>query len=203
MSLRKRAAKSLIARRAFLSLTFIQATLHACIPACDSTFSKFNRITVYFYKSQLSRCTFPRMKNARPCDFCLRFVRAIARFQRKFSVNHAKSAYFQRKSRKVSVNSAQIQECQHIRIKFYAFILQNHTSLCISALYTSHQTFLCYSYYKEAEYYINHSIHRHKAKPYGQSVQILHLHNPIRLINLFRSTHTYFGLYILPHFSPI
>lgn len=33
-----------------------------------------------------------------------RFVRAIARFQRKFSVNHAKSAYFQRKSRKVSVN---------------------------------------------------------------------------------------------------
>ena len=27
-----------------------------------------------------------------------RFVRAIARFQRKFSVNHAKSAYFQRKS---------------------------------------------------------------------------------------------------------
>ena len=33
-----------------------------------------------------------------------RFVRAITRFQRKFSVNHAKSAYFQRKSRKVSVN---------------------------------------------------------------------------------------------------
>ena len=33
-----------------------------------------------------------------------RFVRAIARFQRKFSVNHAKSAYFQRKSRKISVN---------------------------------------------------------------------------------------------------
>ena len=26
-----------------------------------------------------------------------RFVRAIERFQRKFSVNHAKSAYFQRK----------------------------------------------------------------------------------------------------------
>ena len=55
------------------------------------------------------------MKNARPCDFCsrfirgpgffLRFVRAIARFQRKFSVNHTKSAYFQRKSRKVSVNN--------------------------------------------------------------------------------------------------
>ena len=103
LSLRKRAAKPLIARRAFLSLTFIQATLHACIPACDSTFPKFNRITVYFYKSQLSRCTFPRMKNARPCDFCSRFVRAIARFQRKFSVNHAKSAYFQRKSRNVSV----------------------------------------------------------------------------------------------------
>ena len=29
-----------------------------------------------------------------------RFVRAIARFQRKFSVNHAKSAYFQRKFKK-------------------------------------------------------------------------------------------------------
>ena len=131
------------------------------------------------------------------------FIRALFARLRVFSVNHAKSAYFQRKSRNVSVFSAQIQECQHIRIKFYAFILQNHTSLCISALYTSHQTFLCYSYYKEAEYYINHSIHRHKAKPYGQSVQILHLHNPIRLINLFRSIRTYFGLYILPHFSPI
>ena len=33
-----------------------------------------------------------------------RFVRAITRFQRKFSVNHAKSAYFQRKFKK----SAQI-----------------------------------------------------------------------------------------------
>jgi hypothetical protein len=32
-----------------------------------------------------------------------RFVRAITRFQRKFSANHTKSAYFQRKSRKVSV----------------------------------------------------------------------------------------------------
>ena len=93
----KTRGKMLIARRAFLSLTFIQATLHACIPAFDSTFPKFNRITVYFYKFQLSRRTFPRMKNARPCDFCSRFVRAIARFQRKFSVNHTKSAYFQRK----------------------------------------------------------------------------------------------------------
>ena len=104
MSHRKRAAKMLIARRAFLSLTFIQATLHACIPACDSTFPKFNRITVYFCKSSLSRRTFPRMKNARPCDFGSQFVRAITRFQRKFSANHAKSAYFQRKSRKISVN---------------------------------------------------------------------------------------------------
>jgi len=75
LSLRKRAAKMLIARRAFLSLTFIQATLHARIPACDSTFPKFNRITVYFYKFQLSRRTFPRMKNARPCDLCSRFIR--------------------------------------------------------------------------------------------------------------------------------
>ena len=55
------------------------------------------------------------MKNARRAIFIRglfavsqiysRFVRAIARFQRKFSVNHAKSAYFQRKSRKVSVNN--------------------------------------------------------------------------------------------------
>ena len=55
------------------------------------------------------------MKNARRAIFVRglfavsriysRFVRAIARFQRKFSVNHAKSAYFQRKSRKVSVNN--------------------------------------------------------------------------------------------------
>ena len=117
MSLRKRAAKMLIARRAFLSLTFIQATLHACIPACDSTFPKFNRITVYFCKFSLSRRTFPRMKNARPCDFGSQFIRGqldlfalcsrdyafSAQFQRKFSVNHAKSAYFQRKSRNVSV----------------------------------------------------------------------------------------------------
>ena len=46
------------------------------------------------------------MKNARQCDFCSRFVRAIERFQRKFSVNHAKSAYFQRKPCQVSVFSA-------------------------------------------------------------------------------------------------
>jgi len=114
LNLRKRAAKPLIARRAFLSLTFIQATLHACIPACDSTFPKFNRITVYFCSFSLLHRTFPQIKNARPYDFGSQFirvswiyscfVRAIARFQRKFSVNHAKSAYFQRKSRKVSVN---------------------------------------------------------------------------------------------------
>ena len=115
MNLRKRAAKPLIARRAFLSLTFIQATLHACIPACDSTFPKFNRITVYFCSFSLLHRTFPQIKNARPYDFGSQFirvswiyscfVRAIARFQRKFSANHAKSAYFQRKSRKVSVNN--------------------------------------------------------------------------------------------------
>ena len=131
MSLRKHAVKLLIARRAFLSLTFIPATLHACIPACDSTFPKFNRITVHFCKFSLSRRTFPRIKNARPCNFgsqfirgqldlfavswiYSRFVRAIARFQRKFSANHAKSAYFQRKSRKVSVR---------ISAKFYLTLL--------------------------------------------------------------------------------
>lgn len=115
MSHRKRAVKPLIARRAFLLPAFIQATLHACIPACDSAFPKFNRITVYFYKFSPSRRIFPHMKNARRAIFdrglfavsriYSRFVRAIARFQRKFSVNHAKSAYFQRKSREVSVNN--------------------------------------------------------------------------------------------------
>lgn len=137
MSRRKRAAKSLIARRAFLSLTFIQATLHACIPACDSTFPKFNRITVYFYKFQLSRRTFPRMKNARPCDFCSRFVRAIARFQRKFSVNHAKSAYFQRKSRKVSVNlttnaRSSMQKTSWTSVLRFLSIRVNLFVLCLS-----------------------------------------------------------------------
>jgi hypothetical protein len=106
LSHRKRAAKPLIARRAFLSLTFIQATLHACIPACDSTFPKFNRITVYFCESSLSRRTFPRMKNARRAIFVRglfavsriysRFVRAITRF----------SAQIQRKPHQVSVFSA-------------------------------------------------------------------------------------------------
>ena len=57
------------------------------------------------------------MRNARPCDFGSQFIRGqldlfslrsrdcafSAQFQRKFSANHAKSAYFQRKSRKVSV----------------------------------------------------------------------------------------------------
>jgi hypothetical protein len=108
LSHRKRAVKPLIARRAFLLPAFIQATLHACIPACDSAFPKFNRITVYFYKFSPSRRIFPHMKNARRAIFdrglfavsriYSRFVRAIARFQRKFSVNHTKSAYFQRKS---------------------------------------------------------------------------------------------------------
>ena len=124
MSRRKRAAKSLIARRAFFFPPLVRLNCTACIPACDFTFPKFNRITVYFYKFQLSRRTFPRMKNARPYDFCSRFVRGqpdlfalwsrdcafSAQFQRKFSANHAKSAYFQRKFRKVSVKSAQIQE---------------------------------------------------------------------------------------------
>ena len=183
MSLRKRAAKPLIARRAFLSLTFIQATLHACIPACDFTFSEIQSYYSLFLQFFAFASNFSTDKECTP-------VRSL------FALCSRDCAFF-------SVNSAQIQECQHIRIKFYAFILQYRTSLCMSALYTSHQTFLCYSYYKEAEYYTNHLIHRHKAKPYGQSVQILHLHNPIRLINLFHSIHTYFGLYILPHFSPI
>ena len=71
----KRAVKLLIARRAFLLLTFFHATLHACISACDSIFLKFHRITVHFYDISFSHRTFLRMKNARPCDFCSRFIR--------------------------------------------------------------------------------------------------------------------------------
>ena len=111
MSLRKRAAKMLIARRAFLSLTFIQATLHARIPACDSTFPKFNRITVYFCKFSLSRRTFTHTKNAHPCDFCLRFVRAIARFQRKFSVKVSATAYSSHRKYPPTVVFPQIGGC--------------------------------------------------------------------------------------------
>ena len=96
----------LIARRAFLSLTFIQATLHACIPACDSTFPKFNRITVYFYKFQLSRRTFPRMKNARPCDFGSQFIRGQLDLFALCSRDYAFSAQIQRKPYQVSVFSA-------------------------------------------------------------------------------------------------
>ena len=72
---KKRAAKLLIARRAFLSPTFIQATLHACIPAYDFIFLKFYRITVYFYDIPFLHRTFLHMMNARPCDFCARFIR--------------------------------------------------------------------------------------------------------------------------------
>ena len=119
MSLRKRAVKPLIARRAFFFPPLIRLNCTACIPACDFTFPKFNRITVYFCSFSLLHRTFPQIKNARLCDLCSRFVRGqpdlfalcsrdcafSAQFQRKFSANHAKSAYFQRKSRKVSVNN--------------------------------------------------------------------------------------------------
>ncbi len=63
------------------------------------TFPKFNRITVYFCKSSLSRRTFPRMKIRTRAIFVRglfaisqiysRFARAITRFQRNFSVNSA------------------------------------------------------------------------------------------------------------------
>jgi len=38
-------------------------------------FSEIHRITVYFCKPSLSHRTFPRMKNARPCDFGSQFIR--------------------------------------------------------------------------------------------------------------------------------
>ena len=115
MNLKKRAVKPLIARRAFFFPPLVRLNCTACIPACDFTFPKFNRITVYFCSFSLLHRTFPQIKNAHLCDLCSRFVRGQpdlfalcsrgARFQRKFSVNHAKSAYFQRKSREVSVNN--------------------------------------------------------------------------------------------------
>ena len=114
MSLRKRAAKSLIARRAFFFPPLVRLNCTACIPACDFTFPKFNRITVYFCSFSLLHRTFPQIKNARPCDLYSRFVRAITRFQRNFSVNSAQTIPSQRifsvNPGKVSVKSAQIQE---------------------------------------------------------------------------------------------
>ena len=109
MSLRKRAAKSLIARRAFFFPPLVRLNCTACIPACDFTFPKFNRSTVYFRSFTLSHRIFLRMKNARPCDFCSRsagFIRVIARFQRKFSADSAQIMPSQRIfSVKVSVTA--------------------------------------------------------------------------------------------------
>ena len=115
MSHRKRAVNPLIARRAFLSLTFIQATLHACIPACDFTFSEIQSYYSLFLQVSTFTSHLPTHEECTPLRFLFafysrsaRFIRALfARlrvFQRKFSANHAKSAYFQRKSRIVSVN---------------------------------------------------------------------------------------------------
>ena len=66
-----------------------------------------------------------------------RFVRAIARFQRKFSVNHAKSAYFQRKSRKVSVNlttnaRSSMQKTSWTSVLRFLSIRVNLFILCLS-----------------------------------------------------------------------
>lgn len=65
------------------------------------------------------------------------FVRAIARFQRKFSVNHAKSAYFQRKSRKVSVNlttnaRSSMQKTSWTSVLRFLSIRVNLFILCLS-----------------------------------------------------------------------
>ena len=65
------------------------------------------------------------------------FVRAIARFQRKFSVNHAKSAYFQRKSRKVSVNlttnaRSSMQKTSWTSVLRFLSIRVNLFVLCLS-----------------------------------------------------------------------
>ncbi len=80
----------------------------ARVSARDFTFPKFNRITVLFLQILTFTSHLPRMKNARPCDFSSQLIRGqldlfalcscdCAFFSVKFSANHAKSAYFQRK----------------------------------------------------------------------------------------------------------
>ena len=66
-----------------------------------------------------------------------RFVRAIARFQRKFSANRTKSAYFQRKSRKVSVNlttnaRSSMQKTSWTSVLRFLSIRVNLFVLCLS-----------------------------------------------------------------------
>lgn len=117
MSLRKRAAKSLIARRAFLFPPLVRLNCTACIPACDFTFPKFNRITVYFCKSSLSHRTFPRMKNARPCDFGSQFIRGQPDL---FALCSHDCAFF-------SAISAQIMPSQRIfSVKVRVIVYSSH-----------------------------------------------------------------------------
>ena len=66
-----------------------------------------------------------------------RFVRAIARFQRKFSANHAKSAYFQRKSRKVSVKVI-------IKLSLQASAVSVHRTAIVLLCYVDFISFLRY-----------------------------------------------------------
>ena len=147
----------LIARRAFLSQESFQVTLHACIPACDFTFPKFNRITVYFCSFSLLHRTFPQIKNARPYDFGSQFIRGqldlfslrsrdcafSAQIQRKFSVNHTKSAYFQRKSRKVSVKvSANPRVSAYKNQVLYFHPSKSYQSLYICLVYEPSDFFM-------------------------------------------------------------
>ena len=112
MSHRKRAVKPLIARRAFFLPPLVRLHCTARIPACDSAYLEFYRITVRFFTDIAFVSHFSTYTECTPVRFLFvllsrsaGFICALfARFQRKFSVNHTKSAYFQRKSRKVSVN---------------------------------------------------------------------------------------------------
>ena len=73
----------------------------------------------------------------------LRFVRAIARFQRKFSANYANSAYFQRKSRKVSVKvSANPRVSAYKNQVLYFHPSKSYQSLYICLVYEPSDFFM-------------------------------------------------------------
>ena len=62
------------AARVFLA-TSCQAALHGVHSSVRFHFSEIQSYYSLFYKFQLSRRAFPRMKNARPCDFGSQFIR--------------------------------------------------------------------------------------------------------------------------------
>ena len=150
MSRRKRAAKMLIARRAFLSLTFFQAALHGAHSSVRFHFSEIQSYYSSFLQVQTFTSHLPTHEECTPVRSLFTvysrsagFIRAIARFQRKFSVNHTKSAYFQRKSRKVSVKvSANPRVSAYKNQVLYFHPSKSYQSLYICLVYEPSDFFM-------------------------------------------------------------